>query len=195
MLRFSIVLCALLAACSSGDDWKPSRPGEIFRYTTIGSSVPFDSVLLGQPWKTASKYGANDGDTVTALPFGTFAGADAIAVHRDTNGIVTKVQFVYHARRDIKALVADYQISLGQPRTITIDTVAGAIRTTTRWQNDDTEFVIATISPPQKDDVGAMAWLIDRRTNRADPRPNEELSTSDSLRTTKLGVASPPWDS
>jgi len=168
MRRYYFIVWALLGACSKGEDWKPSKEGEIFRYMTVGRSAPLDSILLGQPWKSAAKYGASDGDTLTALPYGSFGGADAIAVHRDTKGIVTELVFVYHMKRDTRALVADYQSSLGQPIAITLDMIAGSTRTTTRWCDDDTEFVIETIAPALMDDVGAVAQLIDRRSNSAD---------------------------
>jgi hypothetical protein len=156
-------------------DRKAERAGEIFRYTAVGNSAPLDSIVLGRPWLSAAEYGARDGDTITSLPFGTFGGADAIAVHRNAKGIVTEVEFAYHAKRDARALVRDYQSSLGPPISVKVDTVSGAIRTTTLWRDDSTEFVIATMSPPGRDDVGAMAWLIDRGTNRHEPLPNEEL--------------------
>jgi hypothetical protein len=161
-----IACCALVARCSFGSDWKAARAGEIFRYTVVGRSPPLDSITLGQPWKSAAKYGASERDTVNALPDGTFGGADAIGVHRDTNGIVTEVEFYYHARRDLNALVSDYRSSLGSPFAVTTDTLARAIRTTTRWKDENTEFVISTLNPPQKDGTGAVATLTDRSRPR-----------------------------
>jgi hypothetical protein len=166
MQRWLAACCALLAGCSPGGDWKPARPGEIFRYTVVGRSPPLDSIVLGQPWKSAAKYGAREGDTLNALPDGTFGGADAIGVHRDSNGLVTTLEFSYHARRDLKALVSDYRSSLGPPLAVTTDTLAGVIRTTTRWKNENTEFVISTLTPPQKDSTGALAVLTDRSRPR-----------------------------
>ena len=166
MQRLLIAACAILGACSVGSDWKPSRSGEIFRYTTVGSSLPFDSIILGERWKTAAKYGARDGDTLFSLPPGTFGGADAIDVYRDTAGVVTRIEFLYHAHRDVNALLNDYRSSLGSPFTATTDTLAGAIRRTTRWRDDATEFVLSTMAPPQKDSVGAVAVLSDRSHGR-----------------------------
>ena len=166
MRRHLIACCAVAAGCSFGGDRKPARPGAIFRYTVVGRSAPLDSIILGQPWKSAAKYGASEGDTLTALPYGTFGGADAIGVHRDSNGIVTELEFYYHARRDLKAVVSDYRSSLGSPFAVTTDTLAGAVRTTTRWKNENTEFAISTLTPPQKDGTGAVAVLTDRSRPR-----------------------------
>ena len=161
-----IASCCLAAGCSSGADWKPSRAGEIFRYTTVGTTSRLDSIVLGQPWRSAAKYGAQEGDTLNALPDGTFGGADAIAVHRDNIGVVTALEFSYHARRDLEALLNDYRASLGAPFAVTIDTLAGAIRTTTRWRDDSTEFVISALVPPPKDGIEAVALLTDRSRSR-----------------------------
>jgi hypothetical protein len=125
-----------------------------------------DSIILGQPWKTAAKYGAREGDTLNALPDGTFGGADAISVHRGGDGRVTELEFYYHASRDLNALVTDYRSSLGAPFARTSDTAAGTIRTTTRWKNENTEFAISILTPPRKDGIGAVAVLTDRSRPR-----------------------------
>lgn len=166
MQRRLIACCALAAGCSFGGDRKPARPGVIFRYTVVGRSPPLDSIILGQPWKSAAKYGAREGDTFTALPDGTFGGADAIGVLRDGNGIVTELEFYYDGRRDLKAVVSDYRSSLGSPFAVTTDTLPGAIRTTTRWKDENTEFAISTLTPPQKNGTGAVALLTDRSRPR-----------------------------
>lgn len=92
--------------------------------------------------------------------------AAAIAVHRDRNGLVTHLEFRYHARRDLNALVGDYRASLGAPFAVTTDTLADTVRTTSRWNDENTEFVIWTVTPPQKDGTGAVALLTDRSRSR-----------------------------
>jgi hypothetical protein len=168
-----IIVCAFVIACSPGLDWKPSKAGEIFRYTVVGR-VPRDSIVLGHGWTSAAKYGAQLGDTLTLLPLGTFGGADAIAVHRKVNGIVTQVEFAYHASSDVRALVNSYRSSLGQPFAIAVDTVDHATVTTTRWRDASTEFVLITMTPTDKDGIGAFAQLIDRRTQQKDGAPYEK---------------------
>ena len=163
-MRLSLVLLACaVPGCSRDAGWRPAQPGQIFRYTAVGRTTPLDSIVLGQPWKTAAKYGARETDTLFALPGGYFGGADAIAVHRDNRGVVTSIEFGYRATRDLEALVADYRSSLGAPVAVTSDTVSGTARTITRWQDDATEFVVMTMTPPMKDGVAAIALLSDRR--------------------------------
>lgn len=157
-----LALTFLATACSTGRESTPARVGEIFRYTAVGRSTALDSVVLGQPWTTAEKYGAQTGDTVNALPAGTFGGADAIRVHRDPGGIVTEIDFRYYASRDLNALLSDYRSSLGPPQSVTTDTVAGGVRTTTRWVDRNTEFTISTMRPPDKDDVAGIGVLRNR---------------------------------
>ena len=64
------------------------------------------------------------------------------------------------------ATLNDYRSSLGPPFAATTDTLADVIRTTTRWQDEATEFVVSTMTPPQKDSVGAVAVLSDRSHRR-----------------------------
>lgn len=161
-LSVAIGLTLLVAACG-GDDWKPSRPGEIFRYTTVGRSLPLDTIALGRPWASAAKYGAKDGDTVTTLPSGTFGGADAIGVHRNTSGIVTSIAFAYRTENS-RGLAEDYARTLGKPTSTVVDTVSGMVRTTAIWRNADTEFSVSTVSRPLPDGIGASAWLRDLGT-------------------------------
>jgi hypothetical protein len=165
MRESRLIVCVLLLGCSR--DWNPSKPGEIFRFTIVGRRAPLDSIELGRTWKSAANYGAHPGDTLSLLPSGTFGGADAIAVHRNASAIVTEIDFVYHPDRDVQALVNDYRSLLGEPFAIGSDTTDGLIQTTTRWQNRDTEFVIAVLTPPHED-IAAFAQLIDRRTKRGE---------------------------
>jgi len=162
MRRSLVFLACAVFSCARNEGWTPSRPGEIFRYTSVGRTPPLDSIWLGERWTSAAKYGARDDDTLFALPYGFFGGADAIGIHRDSLGVVTSIEFAYHPTRDVTALVADYRKSLGSP-VVSMDTVRGVVRTITRWQDDATEFVIMSVEPPAKDGVAAMAFLCDRR--------------------------------
>jgi hypothetical protein len=165
IVRFSILAGSLLLiACVT--DWKPASRGDIFRFTTVGRSFPFDSIILGERWSSASKYGARDDDTLFALPSGTFGGADAISVHRDVRGVVTQLEFTYRTGRDVRALLNAYRSALGPPTSVTIDTVSRSIHTTRSWQNARTEFAISTVDPPDGG-VAASARLIDLRPDLA----------------------------
>jgi hypothetical protein len=162
-MRLSFLpLLTFIAACAPNVDWEPAEPGDIFRYTAVGNSYPLDSIVLGESWGSAAKYGAQAGDTLTALPSGTFAGADAIAVHRDSAGIVTSIEFAYHRRQDVAALVNDYRTSLGEPDSVSTDTVGGSTRIMHLWRNTMTEFLMMTVAPPLQDGVAALAILSDR---------------------------------
>lgn len=163
-MRHTLVFLLLVASGCAYTQSRDAAPvAEIFRYTTIGRSLPADSIVLGQRWPSAAKYGATDADTMYALPYGTFGGADAIAVSRDSRGVVTEITFAYHPRRNAGALLADYRSSLGAPVAVRVDTVGTAIHTTTVWRDAVTEFSFVVMSPPGADGVGAMAILADRR--------------------------------
>jgi hypothetical protein len=152
------VLALSLCACSTGDEWRPARPGEIFRYTSIGRVPPYDSILLGQRWASAAKYGAGPGDTITALPPGTFAGADGIRIRRLSNGVVTSIEFDYRGQRDIEAIRRDYESKLGAP--VGLQLRGG--RRTTIWRDSLTEFSLQEFGVRGDDAVAATAILADR---------------------------------
>jgi hypothetical protein len=165
--RFSLVLVAIVIACSPSGELPESARGEIARFVLLGASAPYDSVLLGQPWTSAAKYGAREGETVSRLRQNQFTGLDAIVVHRNAAGLVTDVEFAYHARRDIPALVAGLRSSLGEPIANSVETVAGSTRSTLRWCNESTLFLITTVVPPAADSIGAISLLRDRTSTLA----------------------------
>jgi hypothetical protein len=154
---YPLLITSLLAACGSSTDGKPPGQSDIFRHTAVGRSLPHDSILLGQTWPSAAKYGARDGDTLTVLPDSSFCCADLIAVRRDSAGIVTAIEFAYFAERDTRNLVASYRSTLGSPTNVAI----GAGRARTTWRDDLTEFVIVTFAA-DSDGVTARATLLDR---------------------------------
>jgi hypothetical protein len=161
LLSISFLLVA--TACAPRVSREAAQAEGIFRYTAVGRAPVLDTIKLGEVWRSASKYGGSAGDTLVALPFGTFGGADAIAVVRDRAGIVTALHFAYHARRDAKSLLAEYSASLGPPESVQTDSAGGTTRTRTLWRDDRTEFTFITIVPPGADAVGAIAVLADRR--------------------------------
>jgi hypothetical protein len=157
---YPFVIGLLLTACGSSQDGMPSRQGEIFRHTAVGRSLPHDSILLGQTWQSAGKYGAREGDTLTVLPDNSSCCADLVAVRRDAAGIVTAIEFAYFASRDTRNLVASYRSTLGSPANVAI----GAGRARTTWRDNLTEFVIVTFAA-DSDGVTARATLLDRARN------------------------------
>jgi hypothetical protein len=166
----SLVLAILLCACSPADEWKPSRPGEIFRYTSIGDALPSDSIILGQPWLSATKYGAANRDTLTTLPSDAFSGADAVRVHRDSSGLVTAMEFDYAASRDIDSIRKDYERTLGKPDETFADTVDGRPTRATVWRDAVTEFRLTEFGRAHGKGVAATAVLRDRRLSGSQTR-------------------------
>ena len=166
----SLLLAILLCACAPADEWKPSHPGEIFRYTSIGNALPLDSIVLGQPWLSATKYGAGNRDTLTVLPSDALSGADAVRVHRDSTGLVTAIEFDYAASRDIDSIRKDYERSLGKPDETLADTVAGRPTRATVWRDAATEFRLTEFAGAHGKDVAATAVLSDRRLSASRAR-------------------------
>jgi hypothetical protein len=166
MTRIPFAL-VLLLACSPGPDWKPTRPGEIFRYTAIGKEMPLDSVVLGSPWSSAAKYGAADADTLFTLPRGAFSGADSIRVRRNASGVVMALEFDYGPSHDLGAIRRDYVESLGAPAEVRTDSITGT-RTTT-WLDAETEFRLVEFTKSRAGSVFGTAVLADRRPTSGGP--------------------------
>ena len=118
-----------------------------------------DSIVLGQPWRSAPKHGAAVDDTLNTLSAGVFGGAEGIRVRRDTSGIVVTIEFDYATERDISRMIADYRTSLGAPAESTIDATDG--RQVMVWRDTNTEFRIIRFTPPLGN-LGATATLSDR---------------------------------
>lgn len=161
-MRRILVLACLISgtACRRPEEWTPSRSGEIFRYTVVGSGYALDSIVLDEPWSTATKYGAGEGDTLNTLPAGAFAGADAIRVRRDTSGFVTTIEFDYSAERDVRRIVDGYRSDLGAPR-VTVDSLGSPQRRISAWHDAATDFRIIEFTPP-KSGIAATAVLSTR---------------------------------
>jgi hypothetical protein len=157
-----LTLGLLTCACYGASDWEPSEPGHIFRHTVVGRSYPLDSIVLGEPWPSARRYGARDGDTLTSLPTGVFSGAEAIRVRRNASGVVTQLEFDYGVDRDITKIVREYEEDLGTPAEVSADSVPGQQRRVTVWRNAETEFRILQFTPPRRDRIAAIAILSDR---------------------------------
>jgi hypothetical protein len=164
--RCLITLAAIAVACSPigelGD--LPSRG--VARHAVIGVSAP-DSIFLGRAWENAAKYGARAGDTLTRVAQNHFSGMDAVTVHRNATGIVTDIEFAYHARRDIPALVAGLREVLGEPTSNSTNKVSGSTRAVIRWCDESTVFVLTTIVPAGADSIGAISLLRDRTSTLA----------------------------
>lgn len=165
-----LLLAILPCGCAPANEWKPSHPGEIFRYTSIGSSPPSDSIVLGRPWLSATSYGAGTRDTLTTLPSDAFSGADAVRVHRDSNGLVTAMEFDYVASRDIDSIRKDYERSLGKPDETLADTVDGRPTRATVWRDAVTEFRLTEFGGAHGKDVAATVVLSDRRLSGGQTR-------------------------
>jgi hypothetical protein len=158
-----VILPAMLMACSPAQEKAASPSGRVFRYTTIGRSPPHDTIVLGQAWRTAAKYGARRGDSITSIPVGEFAGADSIAVHRNSAGVVIAIEYFYYASRDVPELLRGYRSTLGPPAGTSItDLMSGSTHTTAKWCDDSTEFLFTTIEPVVRDSVAGRAVLFER---------------------------------
>ena len=106
--NFYLLLVAL-AACAPASDQPAVRP--IFRHFNTEVS----SIRLGEHWTAEEVPGADTGDTVVALPSGTFERAQAVRVHRSPTGVVSSIMFDYPQDADFNAMQQEYTRLFGAP--------------------------------------------------------------------------------
>ena len=104
------LLLAAVAGCAPASDHTgASRP--IFRHFNTEVS----SIKLGEHWTAEEVPGADSGDTVVALPAGTFERAQAVRVHRTSTGVVSSIMFDYPQEADFQAMQEEYTRLFGPP--------------------------------------------------------------------------------
>ena len=112
MKRCSLyLLLAALAACAPASD-RPAAKRPIFRHFNTEVS----SIRLGEHWTAEEVPGADTGDTVVALPSGTFERAQAVRVHRSPTGVVSSIMFDYPQEADFTAMQQEYTRLFGEPK-------------------------------------------------------------------------------
>ena len=103
------LMLVVLAACAPASDQPATRP--IFRHFNTEVS----SIRLGEHWTAEEVPGADRGDTVVALPSGTFERAQAVRVHRSPTGVVSSIMFDYPQDADFSAMQQEYTSLFGAP--------------------------------------------------------------------------------
>jgi hypothetical protein len=109
-MRSLCLLLAGLAACAPASD-RPGRTRPIFRHFNTEVS----SIRLGEHWTAEEVPGAEPGDTVVALPTGTFERAQAVRVHRTPAGVVSSIMFDYPQEANFQAMQQEYTKLFGPP--------------------------------------------------------------------------------
>lgn len=104
------LLLGFLTACTPASD-RPDTARPLFRHFNTEVS----SIKLGESWTAEEVPGAEAGDTVVALPSGTFERAQAVRVHRSATGVVTSIMFDYPQDADFQAMRQEYTRLFGSP--------------------------------------------------------------------------------
>lgn len=163
MRSFPFLVAAVLAAapgCSSSA--RPAVPAgdaapSVFRWVRVHGGT----ITLGEPLPAAVAV-ARPGDSVVALPPGSFAGAEAIRVHLAADGRVRFVWFDYPQGTDFDAMVAGRVRSLGAPAERRRSGPAGGPPTDELfWRDAATE--LRLVRDPRRNAATVFAVLSDRR--------------------------------
>ena len=152
--RTLYLLLAALAACAPASD-QPAATRPIFRHFNTEVS----SIRLGEHWTAEEVPGADRGDTVVALPSGTFERAQAVRVHRSPSGVVSSIMFDYPQEADFKAMQQEYTRLFGTPSEHERSDKAEA-RERLVWQDSLTLFEL--VRDPRRSASTIYTRLIDR---------------------------------
>jgi hypothetical protein len=150
-MRLSLIAMGGLTAVlwsGCGPRPAPGAPRPIFRWMRVGSGV----VTLGEPLSTAVA-AASPGDTLVALPRGSFGGAERITVHLAPDRMVRGLTFDYVGGADFAEMVAGYEAELG-PAARTAETRRGEVPAeVATWRDERTELRIVR-------DPNRSAWTV-----------------------------------
>ena len=147
------LLLVVLAACAPASDQPATRP--IFRHFNTEVS----SIRLGEHWTAEEVPGADRGDTVVALPSGTFERAQAVRVHRSPTGVVSSIMFDYPQDADFNAMQQEYTRLFGAP-TEHERSAKPEVRERLVWQDSLTLFEL--VRDPRRSVSSIYTRLIDR---------------------------------
>lgn len=152
------MLVLLLLAAGAGCRPAPDQPGAarpIFRHVNTEMST----LQLGQSWTAEEVPGAEPGDTVVALPSGTFERAQAVRVHRTPAGVVSSIMFDYPQAADFQAMHTEYRQLLGPPKEHERPRKADA-RERLVWEDSLTRFEL--VRDPRRSTSTVYTRLSDR---------------------------------
>jgi hypothetical protein len=150
-------LCLLLvwiAACTPASD-RPATTRPIFRHY----NTELSSIRLGERWTAEEVPGVETGDTVVALPTGTFEKAQAVRVHRTPTGVVSSIMFDYPQQADYQQMQQEYTKLFGSPAEHERSDNPEA-RERVVWQDSLTLFEL--VRDPRRSVSTIYARLIDR---------------------------------
>ncbi|MBC7788352.1 MAG: hypothetical protein H7Z74_00285 [Anaerolineae bacterium] len=147
----SLALYALTACPPDQAAESSAKPtGPIFRYVQLNIGRVNLAEQLPADVRAAASVG--DGDTVVALPRGSFAGAERITLYLDSGGRVRGAIFDYPTRLDFEALVREYA-SLGTPSRARVQRRGEEPSDVVSWQDTLTSFRL-------RRDPNRSAWTV-----------------------------------
>ena len=157
-----VLLLVLTSAGAAAQAATSSVP--VFRFVRISQ----DTIHLGAALGRAARFATSPSEAAVAIPTSEYNRADLLVIQRDSGGVVTSIMFGWGKGRDMATVLASYRVELGAPADSSVESLAGATRTTWRWRDASTEFALSRIEPAVNNIVG-VSNLTDLR--RASERP------------------------
>ena len=150
-----LLLLVLLGGC--GREPRAGQP--IFRHF----NTELSAIRLGQAWTAEEVPGAEPGDTVIALPSGTFERAQAVRVHRTPDGVVSSIMFDYPQSADFQTMEREYRRMFGTPVEHVAPRKPG-LPERFMWQDSVTRFEL--VRDPKRSAATVYTRLSDRPAAR-----------------------------
>ncbi len=148
MMRLLTWPCALLLAvtfAAQSVHAQEETPLPLRRVLVVDS----DTVQLGRPLGTLTRYIAYPGDTIVRFPPGTFEGSDGAMALLDPGGVVRRIGFLFGEQQNIDILLGSLYRNHGRsPRYANLPIPEG-IRETWTWSDRETELAFTRFTPAQ----------------------------------------------
>ncbi len=118
--------------------------------------VDSDTVQLGRPLGSLTRYVDYPGDTIVRFPPHTFEGSDAAMAFLDPGGTVRRIGFLFGDQQNMDILLGSLYRNHGRgPRYATLPVPEG-IRETWTWSDRETELAFTRFTPAQSRVVGIV---------------------------------------
>jgi hypothetical protein len=152
-IAWFLVLLAFAGGCTgrsnpsaAGASTAAAAGGPIFREISV---EPRGTIRLGTPFAqraTVARSVAPGTFVLVGDALMSYGGTDSLLVEVDPENRVRAMHFVYPARFDLAAAVAEYTAMLGAPRErVTVDSAGGRLERAS-WSDGRTEFILLRLA-------------------------------------------------
>lgn len=118
--------------------------------------VDSDTVQLGQPLRSLTRYIAYPGDTIVRFPPGSFEGSDGAMALLDPGGTVRRIGFLFGEQQNIDILLGSLYRNHGRDAKYASLPIPEGVRETWTWADRETELAFTRFTPAQSRVAGIL---------------------------------------